>query len=131
MPTAPTPREQEKPPLSPQTLAWLVERPTPAARKLVYRVWATLTELQRSGHHPNPRALAALAAQLLEHQPSPRTGRCHACPRRRSWHPYWNWQHPHFPCIVWITTDLKLHGPFPNTRTHTQKSPPHPEPTGR
>ena len=123
MPPAPTPRGPEKPPLSPQTLAWLAERPTPAARKLVYRVWATLTELQRSGRHPNPSALAALASQLLEHQPSPRTGCCRACPRRHSWHPWWSWQHPHFPCMVWISTDLTLHGLFRSTRPQPPKSP--------
>jgi hypothetical protein len=113
MSTAPTPRGQEGPPLSAQTLAWLTERP-PGVRALVHRVWSTITDLQRSGRHPSSSALAALLAELLEHQPSTRTGRCRACPRRHSWHPWWSWQHrwqrPHLPCIVWITTDLKLHG---------------------
>jgi hypothetical protein len=85
MSTAPIPRE-EGPQLPAQTLVWLAERRTPAGRLLVHRVWSTLTELQRSGRHPNPNALAALLAQLLEHQPSPRTGRCRACPRRHNWH---------------------------------------------
>jgi len=116
----PTPREHEEPQLSPQTLTWLAERPTPAARTLVHRVWTTLLELQRSGRHPNPRALAALIAQLLEHQPSPRTGRCRAC-RHRSWRH--RWQRPRFPCQVWITTDLTLRNPFRSTRPHVRTSP--------
>jgi len=124
MSTPPIPREQEGPQLSVQTLTWLAERPTPAARTLVHRVWSTLTELQRSGRHPNPHALSALLAQLLEHQPSPRTGRCRACPRHHSWHPWWSWQHPRFPCQVWITTDLTLRDPFRGTRPHPRKSPP-------
>jgi hypothetical protein len=113
MSTAPIPRGQEGPPLSAQTLAWLAEQP-PAARTLVHRVWTTLTDRQQSGHHPNPSALAALLAKLLEHQPSPRTGRCRACPRRHSWHH--RWQRPHFPCPIWITTDLQLQDPFRGTR---------------
>jgi hypothetical protein len=112
MPTPPIPRRQDGPGLSAQTLAWLAERPTPAARTLVYRVWSTLTELERSGRHLNPQQLSALLVQLLEHQPSPHTGRCHACPRH-SWRHSWRrrWQRPRFPCQVWIITDLRLHDP--------------------
>ncbi|MGH3832624.1 MAG: hypothetical protein ACRDRS_19660 [Pseudonocardiaceae bacterium] len=132
MPTAPIPREQDRPQLSARTLAYLAERP-PIARTLVHRVWSTLTKLQRSGRHPNPSALAALLAQLLEHQPS-RTGRCHVCPRRHSWHPWWSWQrrwqHPHFPCPVWTTTDFQLQRPFHSTRPHARESPSSP-PQGR
>jgi len=109
-----------EPALATQTLAWLAERPTPAARILVDRVWGTLVERHRSGRHPNPRALADLIAQLLEHQPSPRTGRCRAC-RRHSWRH--RWQRSHFPCRVWITTDLTLRDPFRSTPPHARTSP--------
>lgn len=114
MSSAAIPREQQGPPLPARTLAVLAERP-PAVRVLVQRVWTSLTELHRSGRHPHPHALAALLSDLIEHQPS-RTGRCRACPRRHRWHPSWSWQRPLFPCIVWITTDVTLHGsPLPCT----------------
>jgi hypothetical protein len=118
MPTPPIPRGQEGPQLSEQTLTWLAGRPTPAARLLVDRVWTTLTERLRSGRHSNPRALDALITQLLEHQPSPRTGRCLACPHY-SWRH--RWQRPRFPCMVWITTDLTLRDPFRSTRPHVDR----------
>lgn len=57
MPTPPITQGREGPQLSAQTLARLAQRPTPAARILVHRVWNTLTEWQRSSRHPNPRAL--------------------------------------------------------------------------
>jgi hypothetical protein len=119
MPTPPTPPGQQEPQLAPQTLTWLAERPTPAARILIHRVWNTLLELQRSGCHPNPTALSALIAQLLEHQPSPRTGHCRACPHH-SWRR--RWQRPRFPCMLWITTDLTLRDPFRGTHPHSRKS---------
>jgi hypothetical protein len=109
MPTAAIPRGQQGPPLPARTLAVLTERP-PAVRALVHRVWTTLTELHQSGRHPHPRALAALLADVIDHQPS-RTGRCRAYPRCHRWHPRWSWQRPLFPCIIWITTDFTLHGP--------------------
>ena len=71
-----------------RTLACLAERHI-GVRMLVHRVWTTRTDLQRSGHHSNPRALTALLTQLLDHQPS-YTGRCRACPRRHSWHPWYS-----------------------------------------
>jgi hypothetical protein len=113
MPTTPIPQGQDGPPLSRWTLTWLAEGP-PAARILVHRVWSALTELQRSGRHPDPDALSALLNQLLDHQPSP-TGRCRTCPRRHSHH-WWNWQHPHFPCSLWTTIDFRLHEPLRGNR---------------
>ena len=98
MSTPPIPQGQERPPLSTQTLTWLAEQP-PAARTLVHRVWTTLTDLQQSGRHPNPSALATLLTELLTHQPSTRTGRCRACPRHHSWHPWYNWRYRWQPTV--------------------------------
>lgn len=125
MPTPPIPQEQDRLRLSARTLAYLAEGP-PITRTLVHRVWNALTEPHHSGRHPNPRALATLLAQLLEHEPS-RTGRCRVCPRRYSG---WNWRRPRFPCPVWTTIDFQLQDPF--RTTHPRQSPSSPrESVGR
>ncbi len=101
MSPAPRPQAGVAQHLSPQTLAWLADRPH--ASKPVHWVWTTLTELERANHHPG--ALGALRSILLDHQPLTRTGRCRTCRR-------FSWRRRPFPCAVWMTIHFKLQGLF-------------------
>lgn len=59
--TTPMSSADVTPQLPVRTVAWLAQRPLD--RALVDSVWYTLTELQRTGHHP--RLLAALRFVLI------------------------------------------------------------------
>ncbi|MGH4005601.1 MAG: hypothetical protein ACRDSO_16020 [Pseudonocardiaceae bacterium] len=61
--TAPSPRADSARHLSPQTLAWLADRPH--ARQMVRSMWEALTELEQAGHHPGAisRPAAPVAAE--------------------------------------------------------------------
>jgi len=108
MPTADATRQ-----LSTQTLNWLANHPH--ARRIVRSVWDKLTELERSGQHPE--AIDALRRVLTHHQPTA-AGRCRACRR-------WTGRRRRFPCIVWHQIHGELLGGFasgscqrqPTTRT--------------
>lgn len=84
--------------LSAQSLAWLAGRPQ--ARKLVWSVCDTLTELEQAGHHPG--LIAALRRVLTLHQPTS-AGRCATCRAG-------TWRRRPFPCIVWHQIHIELFG---------------------
>jgi hypothetical protein len=104
----PTPTADVTRQLSTQTLNWLANHPH--ARRLVRSVWDKLTELERSGQHPE--AIDALRRVLTHHQPTA-SGRCRACRR-------WTGRRRRFPCIVWHQIHGELLGGFASGSCHRQ-----------